>query len=144
MKPLRSTLLALSALLLASPAMAQVAGAWRVTGKVAGRAFAVDCRFEPRGTEQHGAEQHGPEQHGAAEFGGVCVDAETGEAGAHPGKAHTLSKGVITGRQVRWTYPANFLLAKFDVTYTGTLDGDRMTGVISAGGRDGQFTAARK
>lgn len=124
-----SALLILAALALATPAAAaEVAGPWRVTGDVAGRAFAVDCRFEP---------------HGGA-FGGVCVDAATGEAKAQAGKPHPLTKGAVTGSQVRWTYQASFLLAKFDVSYDGVLEGDRITGTLVAGGRKGSFTAVRK
>lgn len=123
-----SGLALLSGLVLASPAGAQVAGAWRVTGTLADRAFAIDCRFEPKG----------------AQFGGVCVDAATGEAGAKAGKSHALSEGAVAGSQVRWTYPASFLLAKFDVRYTGKLEGDRITGTVSASGRKGEFTAVRK
>ena len=113
--------------LVASGAAAQVAGAWQVTGKIADNPFALDCRFEPHG----------------AQFGGVCVEAASGDK-VKPGKAHTLSKGEVAGGQVRWAYPANFGLLKFEVSFDGALRGDRITGVTSASGRKGEFTAVRK
>jgi hypothetical protein len=116
------------ALMLASPAAAQATGAWRVSGAISGTAFALDCRFEPQG----------------ADFGGVCVEAATGDPKVHAGKSHTLTKGAVAGRQVSWTYPASFLMARFDVNFTGTLDGDHMAGTVTASGRKGEFTAVRK
>lgn len=118
------TLLALAA----SPAAAQVAGAWAVSGKIGDTPFTVDCRFEPRG----------------AAFGGACIDASAGVSGVKPGKVHPLKTGSADGRQVRWVYEASFLMARFDVTYSGTLDADRMAGAVTAAGRKGEFTAIRK
>lgn len=123
-----SGLALLPVLALASPAAAQVAGAWRVSGRIGDTPFAVDCRFDPRG----------------AGFGGVCVDASTGDPKAHPGKTHTLTRGAVAGRQVSWTYPASFMLVKFDVNFVGMLDGDHIAGAVSASGRKGEFTAVRK
>lgn len=128
MKSVLPGLALMSATLLAWPAQAQVAGAWRVSGDIAGNAFVVDCRFEPHG----------------ADFGGVCVEAATGDAKVHAGRSHTLTKGQAADGQVSWTYPASFMLAKFDVSFTGTLAGDRMSGTVTATGRKGAFTAVRK
>lgn len=126
MKAVLARLALMSAILVASPAAAQVAGPWTVSGDVGGRPFVVNCRFESHG----------------AEFGGVCVDASVADAKA--GKAHTLTKGTVSGGQVRWTYPATFMLAKFDVNFVGALAGDRIAGTVSASGRNGAFTAVRK
>jgi hypothetical protein len=107
-------------LLFASPAAAQLVGAWHVTGQIAGNAFTVDCQFTPD----------------AAGFGGVCVDAANG-------KWHVLSRGSVSGSQVQWSYPASYMMMGFSVTYTGTLSGGSMTGTVTAAGRKGNFTAAR-
>lgn len=115
-------------LALALPAAAQVAGAWFVSGKVAGTPFASDCRFEDQG----------------GGFGGVCVDSAVGNPRGKPGTVHKLTKGEILGGQVLWAYPASFLLATFSVEFTGVLAGDHITGVITAFGRKGDFTATRK
>lgn len=114
--------------LVSSSAMAQVAGPWHVTGDVNGKAFAVDCRFAPDG----------------AQFGGVCVDAATGDAKVKAGNAHKLTQGTLTGNQVRWTYQTSVLFMSVDIAFAGTLEGDRMTGAITAAGRKGAFTAVRK
>ena len=119
---------ALAALMLASTASAQVAGSWHVTGTVGGTSFAVDCQFDPEG----------------AAFGGACADGATGAPKAYAGKTHKLSKGAVAGRQVQWTYPASFLLAKFDVNFAGTLHGDQIAGTVSAAGRKGDFKAVKK
>jgi len=123
--PAALTLLAASAL--ASPASAQVAGSWHVAGKVAAFGFTLDCQFEPSG----------------AKLGGVCVDASTSDPKIKGGRAHPLTAGSVKGDAVSWTYQSSFLLTKFDVTFTGTLAGDRMSGTIDAGGRKGDFTATR-
>lgn len=128
MKKLLLGPLLVPAVLAASPAAAQVAGAWRVAGDLGGRAFVVDCRFEP---------------HGEA-FGGACVDAATGEAGARPGKVHPLKEGAVAGDQVRWSYGASFMLMKFDVNFQGVLRDGRIAGTVAASGQKGVFTAARK
>jgi hypothetical protein len=126
------TLLLCSALaplaLMASPAAAQVAGAWHVTGELGGRAFAVDCTFEPRGQE----------------LGGACVDLSTGDAKAKAGDSHALTKGAVAGDKVSWTYRASFMIAKFDVSYAGVLKDGRIAGTVTASGRGGAFTAVRK
>lgn len=128
MKAVLPGLVLTSMMVLASPAAAQVAGPWKVSGDVAGRSFVMDCQFEPRG----------------ADFGGVCVEASGGDTKVQAGRSHTLTKGTASGGQVRWTYPASFMLAKFDVSFAGTLAGDRIAGTVSASGRKGAFTATRK
>jgi hypothetical protein len=121
--------LALSAVLLpAAPAVADVAGPWRVVGDVGGTAFTLDCRFEP---------------HGAA-LGGVCVEASISDPRIHGGQTHVLTAGGVDGNKVRWAYPASFMIMKFTVSFEGTLDGDRIVGKTAAAGRHGAFTATRK
>jgi hypothetical protein len=129
MKAVLPGLVLTSVMLLAAPATAQMAGPWKVSGDIAGRAFVVDCRFEPRG----------------AEFGGVCVEAASGDPKlVHAGKSHPVTKATVSGEQVSWSYPASFMLAKFDVSFSGALAGDRIAGKVSAAGRTGAFTAVRK
>jgi len=111
-----------------SLAQAQVAGPWSVSGQIAGTPFAVDCRFEPQGST----------------LGGVCVETAAGLSGFKAGKVHVLKAVGVEGRQVRWSYEASFLLAHFDVVYSGTVDADHMAGTVAAAGRKGAFTAVRK
>lgn len=115
-------------LLSSSPASAEVAGTWRVSGEISGRAFVTDCRFEPRGSQ----------------FGGVCVDAATGDAKVKAGKAHTLTKGNVSGNQVGWTYQTSVMFMPIDIDFAGTQKGNTIDGTISAKGRTGHFTAVRK
>ena len=104
-----------------------VSGAWRVAGKVAAFAFTLNCEFKPDGER----------------LGGVCVDASTSDPNFKGGKSHTLTAGEVSGDKVRWTYRSSFLLTKFDVTFHGTRTADRMSGVVTAQGHDGAFTAVR-
>ena len=106
---------------------AEVAGSWRVSGKVSSFAFTLDCNFKPAG----------------GRLGGVCVDASTNTAKVQAGKSHPLTAGSVHGDAVTWTYRSSFLLSKFDVTYTGKLAGDRMNGSLVAQGHQGTFTAVR-
>jgi hypothetical protein len=125
---MKSTVLAISALLAASSATAQVAGDWRVAGKVSGFAFTLNCDLKNLGDR----------------LGGVCVDVSTSDARVKAGKAHALTAGAVHGDAVTWTYRSSFLFTKFDVTYKGTLAGNRMIGSIDAQGHTGTFTAARQ
>jgi hypothetical protein len=127
MKRALSGLALLAVLAAGSPAAADAAGAWRVEGKVSGVAFTLDCRFEPQG----------------AQLGGVCVEVGAGNPNGHAGAVHHLTKGSVDGNQVSWTYPSSAMLFKFDVTFTGTLDGARMAGTIVAAGRKGDFTGVK-
>ncbi len=95
-----------------------VSGAWRVT---------LTCDFKPDG----------------ARLGGVCVDGSTSDPKVATGKAHRLTAGRIDGDKVSWTYQSSFLLTKFDVSYSGTMTGGRISGTIDAQGRQGAFTATR-
>jgi hypothetical protein len=126
----RIKLIALAAALVgfSATASAQAVGAWRVSGEVSGRQFIVDCKFDPQ----------------ASGFGGSCVDAATGEASAKPGKAHRLSMGAVEGKQIRWVYSASMMFMPMDVAYSGTLDGNRISGTVSVAGRKGSFTALRQ
>ena len=117
----------LSMALVSSPAMAEMAGLWHVTGEVSGRAFVVDCKFAPDG----------------AQFGGVCVDALTGDAKVKAGKAHKLMQGSIVGHQVRWTYPISVMFMSVDLNFAGVQTGNRMTETMAVKGRNGTFAAIR-
>ncbi|MDE2405225.1 MAG: hypothetical protein KGM17_11225 [Sphingomonadales bacterium] len=113
---------ALPITLLAAPAHAEaLAGPWRVTGAILGHAFALDCRFSGSG--------------------GTCT--ETGTAEGKAGKVHALTSASQSGNRVTWSYPASAFLMKFDMTFTGTLAGDAITGTATAAGRKGTFTARR-
>ena len=127
MKPCLHFFTLLAALLLASPAMADVLGAWRVQGQVSGNPFVLDCHFVPAG----------------AGFGGTCTGAANGDP-KFAGKVYTLKQGTETGSQVSFSYPSHYLFVSFQVTYQGTLTGDKMTGSVTAAGRQGNFTASRE
>jgi hypothetical protein len=120
MKSFLSALVLLPAILLATPAAAQVAGSWQVSGKIGSKAFLTNCQFTPNNTG----------------FGGVCVESKTG-------KHHALAKGSIAGSQVQWSYPVSFMMMTFDVNFAGTLSGNSITGTVAASGHDGTFTATR-
>jgi hypothetical protein len=130
MKSLPLAALALvSTALLASPAAAAgVGGNWRVTGAVSDRPFTLDCRFEPRG----------------AGFGGACVEVAGGDSHVQPGKSHTVTDGAVAGSKVSWSYPVSVMMMKLDIGFTGSLDGDRMSGAVATAGRKGAFSAVRK
>ncbi len=112
----------------ASAATADIAGPWTVVGKVSAFAFTLDCDFKPDG----------------ARLSGVCTDASTNTAKVKAGESHVLTAGSLRGEAVTWTYRSSFLLSKFDVTYRGTLAGNRMTGSIDAQGHRGTFTATKR
>lgn len=126
----RSLVLVLAPIAMTVPQLAnagaQAQGQWHVTGNVSGHAFSLDCRFEPAG----------------AGFGGVCTEQAAGAAG-HAGKSHTLSRGTLKGNQITWPYPVSVMLMKFDMTFSGTLEGNRISGTASAAGRQGSFVAVR-
>lgn len=115
------------ALLLSAPASAQAGGKWRVSGNISGKAFIVDCAFGEQGPKP----------------GGVCVDVATGESKAKPGKSHVLTKGEARGQDVRWTYSTKVMFMSIDIDFAGRVNGTRMTGTVSAKGREGSFSAIR-
>ena len=123
---MKIALLAIALAALVVPASAEVSGPWRVTGKVSGFAFTLDCDFKISGDR----------------LGGVCTDTSTSDARVKAGKSHALTAGSVHGDAVTWTYQSSFLFSKFDVTYKGILTGARITGSIDAQGRSGTFTAA--
>jgi hypothetical protein len=120
MKIFLSGLTLLGAILLASPAAAQIAGSWQISGKIGSHAFVTNCQFAPS----------------TPGFGGVCIESKTG-------KQHVLAKGSIVGTQVQWSYPASFMMMNFNVNFAGTLTGNSITGTVIASGHDGTFTATR-
>lgn len=121
-------LLTVPLFLLPAGAMAQTAGKWHVTGDIDGKVFAVDCDFEARGSG----------------LGGQCVDLSTGDAKAKPGKVHRLTRGSVQGREVKWTYQTKVLMMSVDIDFAGTVQEERMSGTITAKGRQGRFSAVRK
>lgn len=128
MKPL---LLACAAAIVGAAApshAADLAGHWKLTGKVSSFGFTLDCQFKPEGER----------------LGGVCTDELTTSAKVSAGKSHVLTAGSVRGDKVTWTYRSSFLLSKFDVTYTGVVAGDRMSGTLIAQGHQGSFTGARR
>jgi hypothetical protein len=115
------------ALLIPVPAMAQAGGAWRVTGDISGKAFTLDCQFDAQGPK----------------LGGVCVDVSTGESKAKPGKSHVLSQGSVQGQDVRWAYSTKVMMMSVEIAFVGKVNGARMTGTVSAKGRQGTFSAIK-
>lgn len=113
-----------SALLLPTSAMAQVAGNWRVTGEVSGKAFTVDCRFEEK----------------SGQLGGVCVDISSGDK-SKPGKNHILSAGSSRGQDVNWTYSTKVMFMSVDIQFAGKLSNGTIAGTVTAKGRQGRFSA---
>jgi len=124
---MRRRFLALALLALPGTAQAEaLAGPWRVTGAILGHAFVLDCRFAAPNSGSAGA----------------CT--ETGEGGeGHAGKVHPLTRAGQSGNQVSWSYPASAFLLHFDMTFSGTLADNRITGTATAAGRKGAFTASR-
>ena len=120
------------ALLAAPPALAAdgpAAGAWRVSGEVSGFKFELRCVFQQAGERLTGA----------------CTDLSTSNPKAPPKAVpHSLTRGSAAGGKVSWTYQSSFLINRFDVTYSGALAGNTMTGIIQAGGRSGSFAARRE
>jgi hypothetical protein len=104
-------------LVVSSSAQAQAGGTWRVNGAIAGRTFVLDCRF--------------------AEKGGTCTDASPG------GKTHPLTSLSVAGSQARWTFATRVVLMSITLAFDGRIEGNRMSGTMSAAGRHGTFTAAR-
>ncbi|HEX7856145.1 MAG TPA: hypothetical protein VF503_20890 [Sphingobium sp.] len=121
-------LVAIALAAISSPALADIGGAWHVTGEISGRNFVVDCRFDPKGTQ----------------FGGQCISLSTGDDKVKAGKSYKLTKGAVSGDQILWTYQTTVLFMGVDINYAGTLKGDHINGTISAGGRKGNFSAIRK
>ncbi|MCJ2188692.1 hypothetical protein [Novosphingobium beihaiensis] len=121
--------LAAAAACLLTPAasMAQVSGPWRVSGDIDGKNFVLDCQFVPNGTQ----------------LGGVCTDVATGDSKKSKLKKHKLSSGSVKGSAVAWSYPVKVMFLSVDINFAGTLNGNRMTGTISAKGREGHFTASQ-
>lgn len=104
-----------------------VPGAWHVTGDVAGRSFALDCRFNPA----------------AGGFGGDCTELASSDARGTPGKVHRLNKGSQSGAQISWSYPVTIIFMRLDIGFAGKVEGDRISGTTSAAGRKGSFSAIR-
>jgi len=100
---------------------APVTGVWTVHGKVSPFSFDLTCRFTQSGEA----------------ISGVCYD-----AGTH--KPHPLTQGGISGSRIRWTYQSSYLFKPFDAAYSGTLTGSSIKGVVTAPGRQGEFTAEKQ
>lgn len=129
MKP---ALLVLALFAAATPALAadaSVAGPWRVAGAVSGFRFELRCVFQQSGERLTGA----------------CTDLSTSNPKAPPKSTpHPLTAGSAAGGKVSWTYQSSFMARKFDVTYSGSVAGNAMSGTIQAGGGSGRFTARRE
>lgn len=112
----------------ALPAAAEEAsGHWAVSGHVAGRDFTLDCRFAQA----------------AQRLSGACVDGPTGDAKVKGGRSHALTKGLVNGNKVTFTYQSSYGIIPFGVDYDGVREGDRMSGQLTALGKSGIFTANR-
>jgi hypothetical protein len=100
---------------------APVTGAWTVHGRVSPFSFDLTCRFAQSGEA----------------ISGVCYD-----GGA--GRPHPLTHGEISGSRIRWTYRSSYLFKTFEAAYSGTVAGNSIKGVVTAPGRQGDFTAERQ
>lgn len=125
MRYLRSCAVLIPLFCLPVPAVAQAAGEWRVSGDVSGRAFVVDCRFNEQG----------------GELGGQCTEIDKE---GKPGKQYRVSRGNVQGQQISWTYPTKVMMMSIDIVFAGSLNGDGMTGTVTAKGRKGTFTARKR
>lgn len=119
--------LIVSTLFVTTPATAQAVGSWRVNGEINGKAFVVDCRFNPAG----------------GRLSGLCTEVATGDQKGKSGKQHVISKGSFEGRNVRWTYPIKVMMMSIDLDFIGEIDGETMRGAVSAKGRQGTFSATK-
>lgn len=106
---------------------AAVPGSWHVTGDIAGRSFALDCRFEP----------------GSGAFGGICTETASSDARGSPGKVHRLNSGTLSGTRITWSYPVTVMLMHIGIGFDGRIEGNRIVGITSAAGRKGSFQATR-
>lgn len=103
-------------------------GRWLVSGKVAGFAFTLNCRFEQSGQS----------------LAGACVDGATSDPKIKGGRRHPLIRGRVEGDKVTWTYVSSFLFTHFNVDYAGVLSGGAMTGDVTAQDKTGAFSAHRQ
>jgi hypothetical protein len=106
---------------------APAGGVWIVTGQIDGKPILVECDFCAQGSGLVGS----------------CTDINKGEK-PKPGKVHKLSRGIVSGNTVRWTYPVKVMVMSIDINFEGHITGERMSGTIEAKGRQGQFSATRK
>ncbi|MBX3479817.1 MAG: hypothetical protein KF842_05415 [Caulobacter sp.] len=97
-----------------------VAGTWKMKGKVQSFAFTLTCNFSRTGES----------------LAGTCYDGGTN-------KAHALTSGTVKGDRVVWSYRSSFMGSPFNVTYSGLVKGEAMSGAVDAAGRKGVFSATR-
>ena len=55
-----------------------------------------------------------------------------------------LGEGEVNGDEVTFRYTVDFMGQDLEFVYSGTLDGDTMTGTVSVFGTMGEFTASRQ
>ena len=55
-----------------------------------------------------------------------------------------LGEGEVNGDEVTFRYTVDFNGQDLEFVYSGTLDGDAMTGTVSVFGTMGEFTASRQ
>jgi hypothetical protein len=101
----------------APPAMAGSGDGWRVSGTISGRTFLLDCRLE---------------QPGAA-----CIDA------SNRSRSHPLTSLAVSGTSAQWGFTTTVLLAKIAMRFNARIEGNRMSGEVTAAGRKGTFTGIR-
>lgn len=114
--------------LCSTSAMAQVGDTWHVTGQISGNVVALNCRFLPRGSQLEGS----------------CTDVSDSNGKARAGKVYKLTQGSLSGKQIQWAYKAHIVLMSFDVVYSGVVEGNRISGIVTAAGRKGNFTAVKR
>ena len=99
---------------------APVAGVWAVHGRVSPFSFDLTCRFVQSGEA----------------VSGVCYDGGTR-------KPHPLTHGEVSGDHIRWTSQSTYLFKPFEAAYSGAVAGYSIKGVVTAPGRQGDFTAEK-
>jgi hypothetical protein len=97
---------------------AESPGTWRVNGAISGRTFTLDCRLD------QGA--------------GQCTDASPG------GKSQPLTSLSASGNRMNWSFKTRVAFLSVTLAFAGQVAGDRMSGTMTAAGRSGTFTAARR
>ena len=100
------------------PAGSPAAGTWAVIATVAGNPVPSDCTLVQE----------------AAVLTGTC-SADLGEGEV---------TGEVNGNEVTFRYTLDFNGQDREFVYSGTLDGDAMTGTVSVFGMMGEFTASRQ
>lgn len=119
MKKLVLSVVLLSSFALAQSTTALLTGKWKVHNNVAGNESDSDCTFTQT----------------VNDLTGSCTT----------DKDPVKISGKVDGKKVTWSYKSDYNGTPLTVTYTGTVDGDKITGeeAVDPFAVTGDFTAAR-